>query len=51
LSSRPWTKVVKTKKSEKKMNQFRFYGCCLLWIDEAKANIKPIEECRCNERL
>ncbi len=25
--------------------------CCLLWIDEAKANIKPIYECRCNERL
>ncbi len=24
---------------------------CLLWIDEAKANIKPIYECRCNERL
>ncbi len=23
----------------------------LLWIDEAKANIKPIYECRCNERL
>jgi hypothetical protein len=26
-------------------------NCCLLWIDEAKANIKPIYECRCNERL
>jgi hypothetical protein len=26
-------------------------SCCLLWIDEAKANIKPIYECRCNERL
>jgi hypothetical protein len=30
-------------------------GClfesCLLWIDEAKANIKPIYECRCNEGL
>ncbi len=25
--------------------------CCLLWIDEAKANIKPIYECRCNGRL
>ncbi len=25
--------------------------CCLLWIDEAKSNIKPIHECRCNERL
>ncbi len=25
--------------------------CCLLWIDEAKANIKPTYECRCNERL
>ena len=24
---------------------------CLLWIDEAKANIKPIYECRCNGRL
>jgi hypothetical protein len=23
----------------------------LLWIDEVKANIKPIYECRCNERL
>jgi endonuclease IV len=23
----------------------------LLWIDEAKANIKPIYECRCNEKL
>ncbi len=21
--------------------------CLLLWIDEAKANIKPIYECRC----
>jgi hypothetical protein len=27
------------------------YCYCLLWIDEAKANIKPIYECRCNERL
>ena len=25
--------------------------CCLLWMDEAKANIKPIYECRCNGRL
>jgi hypothetical protein len=25
--------------------------CCLLWIDEAKANVKPIYECRCNGRL
>jgi hypothetical protein len=24
---------------------------CLLWNDEAKANIKPIHECRCNGRL
>jgi hypothetical protein len=24
---------------------------CLLWIDEAKANIKPTYECRCNGRL
>ncbi len=24
---------------------------CLIWIDEVKANIKPIHECRCNERL
>jgi hypothetical protein len=24
---------------------------CLLWIDETKTNIKPIYECRCNERL
>jgi hypothetical protein len=24
---------------------------CLLWNDEAKANIKPIYECRCNGRL
>jgi hypothetical protein len=24
---------------------------CLLWIDERTANIKPIYECRCNERL
>jgi hypothetical protein len=23
----------------------------LLWIDEAKPNIKPIYECRCNGRL
>jgi hypothetical protein len=30
-----------------------FGGCLftLLRIDEAKANIKPIYECRCNERL
>ena len=26
-------------------------GRCLLRIDEAKANIKPIYECRCNGRL
>ncbi len=26
-------------------------GGCLLWNDEAKANIKPIYECRCNGRL
>ena len=25
--------------------------CCLLWIDEAKSNIKPMYECRCNGRL
>jgi hypothetical protein len=24
---------------------------CLLWIDKAKANIKPIYECWCNGRL
>ncbi len=24
---------------------------CLLWIDERKLKIKPIYECRCNERL
>ncbi len=30
---------------------FRTVVCCLLWNDEAKANIKPIYECRCNGRL
>jgi hypothetical protein len=25
-----------------------FWDCCLLWNDEAKANIKPIYECPCN---
>ncbi len=28
-----------------------FVFICLLWIDEAKANIKPIYDCRCNGRL
>jgi hypothetical protein len=28
-----------------------FFCLCLLWIHEAKGNIKPIYECRCNERL
>jgi hypothetical protein len=28
-----------------------WYFVCLLWNDEAKANIKPIYECRCNGRL
>jgi hypothetical protein len=27
------------------------FFCCLLWNDEANANIKPIYECRCNGRL
>jgi hypothetical protein len=27
------------------------YTRCLLWIDEAKSNIKPMYECRCNGRL
>ncbi len=29
----------------------RIRGICLLWIDKAKPNIKPIYECRCNGRL
>jgi hypothetical protein len=28
-----------------------WHTVCLLWIDEAKSNIKPIYECRCNGRL
>ncbi len=31
-------------------HRFILYAC-LLWNDEAKANIKPIYECRCNGRL
>ncbi len=34
---------------EPMLHDFRWV--CLLWIDEAQANIKPIYECRCNERL
>ncbi len=42
-----WNKFSTVWREEKPM----YLYVCLLWIDEAKANIKPIYECRCNERL
>jgi hypothetical protein len=44
-------KHIHTSKQTLPRIEIEYYDFCLLWNDEAKANIKPIYECRCNGRL